>query len=158
MQATNTNHHDDQSHPLPNGGREDEQGGGNLRQGLGLMGDGGGQANQAASGVTSVTDSPTVIGDGGEENAAGAWLEQFSFETAHDIHDIPVLEGVDEDADGTEATMLDDLLVLAGDGNPIWVKELRKYLQREEKEREEMQEERAARLALWQESITGQPT
>lgn len=43
------------------------------------MGDGGGQADQFASGVTSVTRLPTMIGDGEEENAAGLGLEQFSF-------------------------------------------------------------------------------
>ncbi|KAI0253665.1 hypothetical protein BJV78DRAFT_1152793 [Lactifluus subvellereus] len=145
-QTTNAHHHDDQSHPPPNGGSGDEQGSGNLRQQR--VGDGGGQA---ASGVTS---SPTIIDDGGGEKAAGPGLEQFSVET---FHDIPVLEGVDEDAEGADATMLDELILLAR-GDPMWMEELRKYLQEEEKEREEMQKERAVRLARWREGTTVLPT
>jgi hypothetical protein len=115
------------------------------------MGDGGGQA---ASGVMSVTSSPTIIGDGEGEKAAEAGLEQFSFKTADDIL---VLEGVDEDAEGADATMLDELIMMAH-GDPMWTEELRKYLQKEDQEREQMQEERAVRLARWREGITVQPT
>jgi hypothetical protein len=79
----------------------------------------------------------------GDEKAAEAGLEQFSFKTADDIL---VLEGVDEDAEGADATMLDELIMMAP-GDPIWMEELRKYLQKEEEEREQMQEERAVRLA-----------
>lgn len=121
----------------------------------GRMGDGGGQADQAASGVTSVTSLLTMIGDGEEENAAGVGLEQFSFKMAHNILE---LEGANEDAEGDDAAVLDDLLILAGDGEPKWVEELRRYLQEEEREREQMQKERAVRLALWRESVTVEPT
>jgi hypothetical protein len=109
---------------------------------------------QAASGIASVTSSPIIIGDGGEEKAAGEGLEQLSFKTACDI---PVLEGVDEDAEGADATMRDELIMLAH-GDPMWMEELKKYLRKEEKEREQMQEERAVRLALWREGIAMQPT
>jgi hypothetical protein len=89
-----------------------------------------------------------------EEKAAGEGLEQLSFKTAYDI---PVLEGVDEDAEGADATMRDELIMLAH-GDPMWMEELKKYLRKEEKEREQMQEERAVRLALWREGIAMQPT
>jgi hypothetical protein len=118
--------------------------------GQGRMGDGG----QAASGVSSVNSSPTIVDESGGENAAGAGLEQFSFKTSHNIL---VLEGVDEDAEGADATMRDELIMLAH-GDPMWMEELRKYLQKEEKEKEQMQEERKVRLAHWREGITSQPT
>lgn len=58
--------------------------------------------NHPGSGVTPVTSSPTIIGDGGGEKEAGAGLEQFFFETANDIL---VLVGIDEDAEGADATV-----------------------------------------------------
>jgi len=54
---------------------------------------------------------------------------------------IPVLEGVNEDAEGADAPLKDELLILARD-NPIWMKELKKYLQDEEKEQKQVQAER----------------
>jgi hypothetical protein len=66
-----TQNHDDQSHPPPgNGGSGSEQG----NPPHGQTGDGRGQA---ASGVMSVTSSPTIIGDGGREKAAGAGQRNF---------------------------------------------------------------------------------
>ncbi|KAF5373498.1 hypothetical protein D9615_009488 [Tricholomella constricta] len=115
----------------------------------------GDRGGQATSGATLVTSPPTIIGDGEGDKAAGAGLEQFSFEAAHD--DILVLEGVDEDAEGADATMRDELIMLAH-GDPMWTEELRKYLQKEEEERKRMQEERAARLALWRDGVDVQPT
>ena len=103
---------------------------------------------------SSVTSSPTIIGDGGGDKAAGAGLEQLSFKAAHDIL---VLEGVDEDAEGADATMRDELIMMAHD-DPMWMEELRKYLQKEGKERERMQEERAVRLARWRDGVIVQPT
>jgi hypothetical protein len=143
-QTTNTYHRDDQSDPLRNGGNGDEQGHGNL-------GDGGGHS---ASGVTSVTSLPTIIGNGEGEKAAGAGLEQFSVETSHGYL---VLEGVDESAEGADATMLDELIMMARD-DPMWREELRKHLQEKEKERVQMQKEREARLACWREGMTAQST
>lgn len=135
-QSTNTHNHDD--HPLPNGGSGDEQRSSNPRHGR--TGDGGGQAE-----VMSVNNFPTIIGDAG--------LEQFSVKSSHGLL---VLEGVDEDAEGPDATMLDQLMMLAHD-DPIWSEELRRYLQKEE-ERERMQKERAVRLACWREDVVVQPT
>ncbi|KAF8349255.1 hypothetical protein F5887DRAFT_1233630 [Amanita rubescens] len=81
-------------------------------------------------------------------------LEQFSVKSPHGLL---VLEGVDEDAEGADATMLDQLIMLAHD-DPIWKEELRRYLQREEEEREQMQKERGERLARWRDNIAVQPT
>ena len=134
-QTTNTLNH---------GGSGDEQGRSSAQHGQ--TGDGGGRA---ASGVTSVTSSLTFIDDGGEK-AAGAGLEQFS------INGLLVLEGVDEDAEDADATMRDELVMLARN-SPLWKEELKRYLQREEKEREQMEKERAARLACWREDIIVQP-
>ncbi|KAF5375494.1 hypothetical protein D9615_009206 [Tricholomella constricta] len=140
----NTIPHHHQPPPRPNDGNGDEQGSGNNHQGR--SGDGGGQA---ASAVASVTSSPTIVRDSGGEKAGGAESEEFSFKTAHGIL---VLEGVDEDAEGADATMRDELIMLAR-SDPIWMKELRKYLQEEERERVQMQEERAMRLANWRDDI-----
>jgi len=64
-----------------------------------------------------------------------------------------VLEGVDEDAQGADATMKEELMMLARD-SPMWMKELKKYLQEEEKELKQVQAERALRLARWREDTT----
>lgn len=69
----------------------------------------------------------------------------------------PVSEGADEDAEGADSTMRDELIMMARD-DPMWTAELRKYLQKEEKEREQVQKERAVRLARWREGIVVQPT
>ncbi|KAF8346407.1 hypothetical protein F5887DRAFT_1182675 [Amanita rubescens] len=97
--------------------------------------------------------SRPLPGDGGEK-VAGAGLEEFSVKSSHGLL---VLEGVDEDAEGPDATMLDQLMMLAYD-DPIWSEELRRYLQKEEEEREQMQKERAVRLARWREDVVVQPT
>ncbi|KAF8349599.1 hypothetical protein F5887DRAFT_947041 [Amanita rubescens] len=102
----------------------------------------------------SVTSSPTIIGDGEGEKAAGAGLEQFSVKSTHGLL---VLEDVDEDAEDADATTRDELIMLAHD-NPMWIEELRRYLQEEEKEKKQMQNERVARLARWREDIAIQPT
>jgi hypothetical protein len=91
------------------------------------------------------TDPPTLTnGDDGGEKSARAKLKQLL-----------VLEGVDEDAEGADATMRDELIMMARD-DPIWMAELRKYLQQEEKEREEMRKERAVRLTRWRASCDRQ--
>jgi hypothetical protein len=60
--------------------------------------------------------------------------------------DLPILEleNVDEDAQGPDATMKDEVILLAR-GNEMWAGELVKYLQAGRKERGEMQEQRAGR-------------
>ena len=139
LSTTSTQNHDDQSHPLPG----DEQGSSNPPHGQ--TGD---RGAQAASGVMSA-----IIGDEGGEKAAGAGLEQFSESTPG----LPVLEDIDEDAEDADATTRDDLILLAHD-NPMWMGELRRYLQEVEKEKEQMQNERVARLARWREDIAIQLT
>ena len=124
----------------PNDGSGNEQGSSNLRRAQ--TGDGGGP-----------TSSPTIIGDGEGQKAAEAELGEFSFKT----QGLLVLEGVDEDAEDADATFRDELIMLARD-DPMWREELRKYLQDEEKERELIQKERAARLAHWREDMATQAT
>ncbi|KAK2463869.1 hypothetical protein APHAL10511_004174 [Amanita phalloides] len=136
--------HDDQSHSPPSDGSRDEQGSSNPPHGQ--TGDGGGPA---ASGVTLVTSSPTIIGDRGGTKAAGAGLEKISVNSTHGLL---ALEDVDEDAEDADATALDELMMLTYDGDPIWMEELGRYLQ-EEEEKERMQNERAVRLARWREGI-----
>ncbi|KAM6495216.1 hypothetical protein JOM56_009839 [Amanita muscaria] len=81
-------------------------------------------------------------GDGGGQAASGVTLVTSS----------PTIFDVDEDAEDADATTRDELIMLARD-NPIWMEELRRYLQEEEKEKEQMQNERVARLAHWREDI-----
>ncbi len=135
LSTTSIQNHDDQSHPPPRSGSGDEQRNSNPPHGQ--TGDRGGQA---ASGVTSVTSS---------QKTAGAGLEQFSVKSTRGLL---VLEDVDEDAEDADATTRDELIMLALD-NPIWMEELRRFSQEEEKEKEQMQNERAARLARWREDI-----
>jgi hypothetical protein len=131
-QNTNTHHRDNKSDPPSNGGR----------------------GGYSVSGVTSVTSSPTIIGDGEREKAAGAGQDKFSVDPHHGYL---VLEGVDKDAEGADATMLDELIMMARD-DPMWREELRKHLQIKEKERAEMQKEREARFAWWREGLNSQST
>jgi len=152
LSTTSPQNHDDQSHPPPNGGSGDEQGNSNPPHGQ--TGD---REGPAASGVMSVTSSPTIIGDGGGAKAAGVGLEKNS-ESVKSTHDLLALEDVDEDAEGPNATTLDELMMLTYDGDPIWMEELRKYLQEEKEEKEQIQKERAVRLAQWREDIAVQPT
>jgi hypothetical protein len=50
--------------------------------------------------------------------------------------------------EGTDAIMRDELIMMAH-GDPIWMAELRKYLQKEEKETQQVQKEHAVRVAHW---------
>jgi len=142
IQTTEAPDGQDKSHPGSDGGSGGEKKSDDLTQGR--MGDGEGQA---AAGGPSVTSSPTIIGDGG---GTGTEQEQFAVKASHGFL---VLEGVDEDAEGADATMKEELMMLARD-SPIWMKELKKYLQAEEKEQKQVQAERALRLAHWREGIT----
>ena len=83
----------------------------------------------------------------GSSNLRQGWLGDAEGLTAAAVEHLLVLEGVDEDAEGADATMRDELAMMARD-DPMWMREFRKYLQEEEKEREEVQKERAVRLAL----------
>ncbi|KAF8807294.1 hypothetical protein BYT27DRAFT_7189394 [Phlegmacium glaucopus] len=139
----------DQSHPPPNSGSGAEQRGHIPRPGQ--MGDGRGQSG---SGETLTMTSPTLVGDGEGEQTADAKLEQFGDMTSDGVL---ILEGVDKDAEDADATLRDELFMLAH-GSPMWMKELQKFLSKEEKERKQVQEERAARLARWRGGITMQPT
>ena len=54
-----------------------------------------------------------------------------------------VVEDVDEDPQGANATFKDDLVLLSG---PAWGRELTKLLRAEQKERYEIQGQRVARV------------
>lgn len=72
--------------------------------------------------------------------------------------DLPILEleGVDEGAQDADATMKDELMLLAR-GSEIWARELVKYLQVERKERDEMQEEQVVRMENWLRDVVATP-
>jgi hypothetical protein len=53
--------------------------------------------------------------------------------------------------------MRDELIMMARD-DPIWMEELRRYLCKEEKEREQMQKERVVRLVSWVEDMAVKST
>lgn len=143
VSTTKAQDHDNQSHPPPNGG------GGNSNLPHGQIGSGGWGT---ASGVTSVTTSPTIIGDGGDGGAVEAGLEKFYFKSTDGLL---VLEDVDEDEDEVDATFQDELIMLAHD-NPMWLGELAKCMREEEKEKEQIQNERLERLARWREDLAVQ--
>ena len=137
--TANTEDINDQSHhPPPNSGSGDEQ-----DSPHGQTVDGGGQVT---SGVISVTSSPAIIG-GGDGEGGKATEEGLALKANNGLL---VLEDVDEDAQDGDATTLDELLLLAGD-NPMWEEDLRRYMQAQQREKEWVQNERAARLALWRE-------
>jgi hypothetical protein len=148
LSTTSTPNNNDQSHPPPNGGSGDQQGNSNAPPGQRNGG------RQAASGVTSVNTSPTLIGDGGGEGAAEAGLENFSFKS---MNGLLILEDVDEDAEDVDGTMQDELVMLTHD-NPMWAGELIKYMQKEAKEKERMQNERLERISYWREDTAVQLT
>ena len=129
---------DQSHHPSPNGGSGDEQDPPHQQ-----TGDAGGQAT---SGVAPATSSPAIIGDGDGEREKAA-EEGLALKANNGLL---VLEDVDEDAQDGDATTLDELLLLAGD-NPMWEEDLRRYMQAQQREKEWVQNERAARLALWRE-------
>lgn len=128
---------DDRSHLPSKGGSGDEQGSSNPPPGQ--TGGGGGQAT---SGVLSVTSSPNLIGDGGGGKAAEEGLAVKS------KYGLLILE----DAEDADATTRDELIMLAGD-NPMWKEELIRYMKEEQKEKERIQNECAARLARWREDM-----
>ncbi|EDR09629.1 uncharacterized protein LACBIDRAFT_318891 [Laccaria bicolor S238N-H82] len=100
-------------HPPPNGG----SGEGPPHD---QIGHGGGQAT---SGGLSVTSSPTIIGDG--DGDGGKSAEEGLAE---------VFEDVDEDAEDGDATMLDDLRLLAA-SHPMWEDELKQLSKRSRREK-----------------------
>ena len=132
--AEDTN--DQSHHPPPNSGSGDEQDPPHEH-----TGDAGGQAT---SGVVSATSLPAIVGDGGKATEEGLALKANN--------GLLILEDVDEDAQDGDATTLDELLLLAGD-NPMWEEDLRRYMQAQQREKEWVQNERAARLALWREGM-----
>ncbi|KAF8622435.1 hypothetical protein AX15_007019 [Amanita polypyramis BW_CC] len=77
------------------------------------------------------------------EKAAGMELEQFFVKSPYTLL---LLEGVDEDAEDADATIRDELIMLACD-DPIW-KEVRRYLQKKKKKREQMQKRIRRRKGL----------
>jgi hypothetical protein len=68
-----------------------------------------------------------------------------------------ILEDVDEDAEDVDGTMQDELVMLTHD-NPMWAGELIKYMQKEAKEKERMQNERLERISYWREDTAVQLT
>jgi hypothetical protein len=79
--------------------------------------------------------------------------EQQEFNTRVPSYDIPVVEGVDEEAEGADATFKDELVLLASYGDDgTWRKALDKLLQAEHQEQEEVTKERMARLDEWRQT------
>jgi hypothetical protein len=68
-----------------------------------------------------------------------------------------ILEGIDEDADTEDCTWKDQLMMLAY-GDPTWIPELRRYLQKEREEEVKLQGERMGRLTSWLQDMLLQVT
>lgn len=70
-----------------------------------------------------------------------------------------VVEDVDDHPQGARFTFEDDLVLLSGPGNDgTWGRELPKLLQAEQRERDEIQRLRVARVRDWQQTITSHKT
>jgi hypothetical protein len=66
-----------------------------------------------------------------------------------------VAEDVSEDAQDENMTRKQELMLLAGPGDSGFFRnELIKLLQAEQKEREEMQQQRVGRVRQWQQTVT----
>jgi hypothetical protein len=69
-----------------------------------------------------------------------------------------VVEDVDDDAQDDDASYKHELMLLAGPGDSGFCRnELVKLLRAEQKEREEMQQQRVTRVRQWQQSAAPQP-
>ena len=69
-----------------------------------------------------------------------------------------VVEDVDDDAQDDDVSYKHELMLLAGPGDSGFCRnELVKLLQAERKEREEMQQQRVARVHQWQQTVVPQP-
>jgi len=88
-----------------------------------------------------------------KKKVVGVGQQEFKIGIPSD--DLPVHEGVDEDAQGDNATWKEQLMLLAsyGDDDGIWKEELVKVLRAEGKEQEEMKQERMARLGNWRQML-----
>lgn len=92
--------------------------------------------------------------EGSQVRVIGARRHYPTFILLPHQHQLPllVLEGVDEDAQDADATMKDELMLMAY-GDEMWTKELQKYLRAERREREEVQEWRAAMVESWLQDV-----
>jgi hypothetical protein len=69
-----------------------------------------------------------------------------------------VVEDIDDDARGEDMSYKYELMLLAGPGDSGFCRnELAKLLQAEQKEREEMQQQRIVRVHQWQQTMAPQP-
>jgi hypothetical protein len=69
-----------------------------------------------------------------------------------------VVEDVDDDAQDDDVSYKHELMLLAGPGDSGFCRnELVKLLRAEQKEREEMQQQRVARVRQWQQTAVPQP-
>ena len=77
-------------------------------------------------------------------------MEGDALSTLPSTDKLPILslEGVDEDAQDANATMKDELILLAH-GNKLWTRELEKFIEAENREMREMQQHRAVMLENW---------
>ena len=139
--------HNSQGPPqLPPGtgsGNTNGQGGDGYGQGAeqrGLGNNGTGQAGRSLGDLLCCTR-----GDGGVS-------EETANITSTLLLPILELEGVDADAQDADATMKDELMLLAHTSE-IWRGALEKYMQAENREREAVQKEQEVRLETWLHSL-----
>ena len=90
------------------------------------------------------------------ENVVGAGLKSDMSTVIRQWSDM-VVEDVDDDAQDDDASYKDELMLLAGPGDSGFCKnELIKLLQAEQKEREDIQQQRIARVHQWQQTAAPQ--
>jgi hypothetical protein len=114
-------------------------------QGGAASGQGGGQEPSGHGAGPTGRGWGSTLCCGGQDQALDEETENLVSQLLS--KDLPILEheSVDEDAQGPDATMKDELMLLAR-GSEMWARELVKYLQ---VVRKEMQEQRAVRKENW---------
>ena len=133
-----------------NSGGQDPPGNGTGRKGGGSYGRGKEPEGKGGK-ETSKFGSRFHLGRWGKRKDVG--VQEFKIDVpSDDLPDLPVHEGVDEDAQGDTATWKEQLMLLAsyGDDDGIWKEEV---LRAEGKEQEEMKQERMVRLDNWRHRI-----
>jgi hypothetical protein len=128
----------------------------------GASGSGNDQERAGTRNVDEPADGEGQVGGKGNNTGGtdvGSFVGQGRAVGDFSTDDFAILEieSVEEDAQDADATMKDELIMLANSGDmwsrEIWREELAKYLQAEQKEREEMQENREAMLKGWLQGI-----
>lgn len=107
------------------------------------------RASQSGSRFT-IRNVASILKGRGKRRVASVKQEEFN--TNVPSNGLPVCEDVDEDGTGPEATMEDDLILLAS-FDEMWREELVKFREAKRRDQEEMQKERMVMLEKWRQTV-----